>query len=212
MSGLLSAFDPPPPLMLPQTGRTKSRRASTPSGSQLTLTSVQRALRYAQSCIWHMAVELLFLNLIRYARAWLWHMVVGFLFSDRSRNIMSWLVLLILRLEWDVIATYSWGSAALSWLYRALCDGCTRTGENANLGGCAYLLQVWMWDHFPSVDHTGVCLRYSLTFLFSLCMFCTKCVLLTIRNFIYRKGHLRTSNPSPQWATAGATSQTLQAP
>jgi hypothetical protein len=43
---------------------------------------------------------------------------------------------------------YSWGSVSLSWLYRALCDGCTRTDENANLGGCAYLLQVWMWERF----------------------------------------------------------------
>jgi hypothetical protein len=32
--------------------------------------------------------------------------------------------------------------AALAWLYHALCDGCSRTGPNANLRGCAYLLQV----------------------------------------------------------------------
>jgi len=85
----------------------------------------------------------------RYARAWLWHMVAGFLFSDGSGNTISWMVLPILRLEWDVIATFSWGSAVLAWLYRALCDGCRRTGANANLGGCAYLLQVWMWERFP---------------------------------------------------------------
>jgi hypothetical protein len=36
-------------------------------------------------------------------------MVVGFLFSDGSGNTISWLVLPILYLEWDVIATYSWG-------------------------------------------------------------------------------------------------------
>jgi hypothetical protein len=75
-------------------------------------------------------------------------MVVGFLFSDGSGNTISWLVLPILHLEWDVIVTYSWGSAALSWLYHALCDGCMRTGENTNLGGCAYLLQVWMCECF----------------------------------------------------------------
>jgi hypothetical protein len=34
------------------------------------------------------------------------------------------------------------GSAALSWLCRALCDGYRRTGENVNLGGCAYLIHV----------------------------------------------------------------------
>jgi len=85
----------------------------------------------------------------RYARAWLWHMVAGFLFPDGSGNTISWLLLPILRLEWDMIATYSWGSATLAWLYRALCDACTRKGENANLGGCAFLLQVWMWERFP---------------------------------------------------------------
>jgi hypothetical protein len=65
-----------------------------------------------------------------------------FLFVDGSENTISWLVLLLLRLKWDVIGTYSWGSAALAWLYRALCDGCSRTGLNANLEGCVYLLQV----------------------------------------------------------------------
>jgi hypothetical protein len=43
----------------------------------------------------------------RYAQGWLWHMVVGFLFLDGSGNIISWLVLPLLRLEWDVIGTYS---------------------------------------------------------------------------------------------------------
>jgi hypothetical protein len=76
-------------------------------------------------------------------------MIVGFLFSDGSGNTISWLVLPLLRLEWDVIDTYSWGLAALAWLYHALCDGCSRTDANANLGGCVYLLQVWMWEHFP---------------------------------------------------------------
>jgi hypothetical protein len=78
----------------------------------------------------------------RYARAWLWHMVADFLFVDGSGNTISWLVLQLLRLEWDVIGTYSWGLAALASLYHALCDGCSRTGRNANLRGCVYLLQV----------------------------------------------------------------------
>jgi hypothetical protein len=85
----------------------------------------------------------------RYAWAWLWHMVAGFLFSDGSRNIISWLVLPLLHLEWDVIVTYNWGLGTLAWLYHVLCDGCSRTGANAKLGGCTYLLQVWMWEHFP---------------------------------------------------------------
>jgi hypothetical protein len=64
-------------------------------------------------------------------------MVASFLFSDGSENTISWMVLLLLRLEWDVIDMYSWGSAALAWLYSVMCDDCLRTGQNANLGGCA---------------------------------------------------------------------------
>jgi hypothetical protein len=40
-------------------------------------------------------------------------MVLRFLFSDGSGNTISWLVLSILCLEWDVIATFSWGKAPL---------------------------------------------------------------------------------------------------
>jgi hypothetical protein len=64
-------------------------------------------------------------------------MVAGFLFSNGSGNTISWLVLPLFCLEWDVIVTYSWGLAALAWLYRALCDGCLRMSRNANLRGCA---------------------------------------------------------------------------
>jgi hypothetical protein len=85
----------------------------------------------------------------RHARAWLWHMVAGFLFPDGSGNTISWLMVPILSMPWDLIRTYSWGSATLAWLYRALCDACLRTAENSNLGGCAYLLQMWMWERFP---------------------------------------------------------------
>ena len=44
---------------------------------------------------------------------------------------------------------YSWGLATLAWLYRQLCDGCKRSGADSNLGGCAYLLQIWVWERFP---------------------------------------------------------------
>ncbi|CAL5079069.1 unnamed protein product [Urochloa decumbens] len=85
----------------------------------------------------------------RYARAWLWHLVGGFLFPDSSGNTISWMWLPIIGQEWDNIANYSWGTAALGWLYRQMCDGYRRSGGNANLGGCAYLLQLWMWEHIP---------------------------------------------------------------
>jgi hypothetical protein len=111
--------------------------------------------------------------MFRYARAWLWHMVAGFLFVDESGNTISWLVLPLLRLEWDVIGMYSWGLAAPAWLYHALCDGCSRMGPNANLGGCAYLLQVWMWECFivaRSFRHDPQVFTYLVIFImYTLC-------------------------------------------
>jgi hypothetical protein len=113
----------------------------------------------------------------RYAQTWLWHMVAGFLFSDGSENTISWLVLPLLRLEWDIIGTYSWGSAALAWLYCALCDGFLRIGPNANLGGCTYLLQIWMWERFPVArlyHHAPQVCGYLLIFIIHI--FCWLCL------------------------------------
>jgi hypothetical protein len=89
------------------------------------------------------------LQIQMYARAWLWHMVGGFLFPDSSGNTISWMWIPMIGQECDGIASYSWASATLSWLYRQMCDACRRSGPNANLGGCAYLLQLWMWERLP---------------------------------------------------------------
>jgi hypothetical protein len=100
-------------------------------------------------------------------------MVAGFLFADGSGNTISWLVLLLLRLEWDVIGMYSWGLAALAWLYRALCDGCSRTGQNVNLRGGVYLLPVWMWERFTVArpfHHDPQVFTYLIVFImYTLC-------------------------------------------
>jgi hypothetical protein len=85
----------------------------------------------------------------RYAKVWLWHMVAQFLFLDTSRNIVLWMVLPQLRQPWEHIAQYGWGSATLAWLYRQLCEACRWAQPNSNLGGCMYLLQIWIWEHIP---------------------------------------------------------------
>ena len=85
----------------------------------------------------------------RYARVWLWHLFGGFLFPDGSGNTISWMILPILGQQWENIAQYSWGSATLAWMYRQLCDACRRIANDSNLGGCAYLLQIWIWERFP---------------------------------------------------------------
>jgi hypothetical protein len=59
---------------------------------------------------------------------------------------MSWMVLPLLGQDWDNICGYSWGLAVLLWLYRQLCDACMRSEQDTNLGGCAYLQQIWIWE------------------------------------------------------------------
>jgi hypothetical protein len=65
------------------------------------------------------------------------------------------------------------GSAALAWLYRSLCDRVYRSGPHANLGGCAYLLQIWMWEHFsvarPNYHDPLVCTHLPFFIIHNLC-------------------------------------------
>jgi hypothetical protein len=85
----------------------------------------------------------------QYARAWLWHLLGAFLFPDGSGNTVSNMWLAILQEDWEQIGQYSWGSEVLAWLYRQLCEASRRSGRRSNLGGCAYLMQIWMWERFP---------------------------------------------------------------
>ena len=80
----------------------------------------------------------------RYARVWLWHLVASFLLPDASGNTVSWMVLPQLREPWENIAAYNWGSATHAWLYRQLCEACRRDYRTSNIGGCMYLLQLWI--------------------------------------------------------------------
>jgi hypothetical protein len=77
-------------------------------------------------------------------------MVATFLLPDASGNTVSWMVLPQLREPWENIATYSWGSATLAWLYRQLCEACRRGEKTSNIGGCTYLLQLWIWERIPT--------------------------------------------------------------
>uniref|UniRef100_A0ACD5ZJE6 Uncharacterized protein n=1 Tax=Avena sativa TaxID=4498 RepID=A0ACD5ZJE6_AVESA len=44
---------------------------------------------------------------------------------------------------------WSWGSAALAFLYRQLDKACRRTRAEAYIGGPLLLLSVWIWERFP---------------------------------------------------------------
>jgi hypothetical protein len=59
------------------------------------------------------------------------------------------MVLPLLGQDLDNIRGYSCGSTFLAWLYRQLCDACRQSGQDVNFSGCAYLLQVWIWECIP---------------------------------------------------------------
>lgn len=83
-----------------------------------------------------------------HARAWILHMFGTVLFPDATGDIASWMFIPCL-MDWDQAGTYSWGSAVLAFLYRQLCEACRRRKAKSSLGGCVYLLQLWMWTRLP---------------------------------------------------------------
>src|SRR4051812_46170926 len=57
----------------------------------------------------------------QYARAYLWYVLTKVVFSDATGNSALWMFLQLLN-NWDT--QYSWGSAALAYLYRQVRDIC----------------------------------------------------------------------------------------
>uniref|UniRef100_A0A8I6YSC5 Aminotransferase-like plant mobile domain-containing protein n=1 Tax=Hordeum vulgare subsp. vulgare TaxID=112509 RepID=A0A8I6YSC5_HORVV len=79
----------------------------------------------------------------RFVRAYLWNLLTQVVFPDGTGDTASWMFLDPLR-DWDV--KWSWGSAALAFLYRQLDGACMRSKPTSTLGGFVWDLQVWMWE------------------------------------------------------------------
>ncbi|QHN93726.1 uncharacterized protein DS421_17g595120 [Arachis hypogaea] len=88
----------------------------------------------------------------RYARAYIMILLGTQLFADKSGNRIHirWLPY-VARLE--ELGTYSWGSAALAWLYRCMCRVANR--HVVKLAGSLQLLQSWIFWHFPRFRPAG---------------------------------------------------------
>ncbi|SPT21044.1 unnamed protein product [Triticum aestivum] len=82
----------------------------------------------------------------QYARAYLWYVLTKVVFSDATGNSALWMFLELLN-NWDT--QYSWGSAALAYLYRQLDMACRRQGDTSSLAGFVWSLSVWMWERIP---------------------------------------------------------------
>ncbi|XP_072094207.1 serine/threonine-protein phosphatase 7 long form homolog [Arachis hypogaea] len=88
----------------------------------------------------------------RYARAYIMMLLGTQLFGDKSGNRIHirWLPYVV-RLE--EMGTYSWGSAALAWLYRCMCRVANR--NVIKLAGPLQLLQSWIFWRFPRFRPPG---------------------------------------------------------
>ncbi|RYQ96748.1 hypothetical protein Ahy_B08g092618 [Arachis hypogaea] len=87
-----------------------------------------------------------------YARAYILMLLSSQLFADKNANRvhLRWLPYLA---SMDDLGRYSWGSAALAWLYRCLCRGTNR--NVVNLASPLQLLQSWIFWRFPSLRPSG---------------------------------------------------------
>jgi hypothetical protein len=82
----------------------------------------------------------------RYARAYILEMLGGSVFADTSGDMVHLLWLMFLD-DFDTAGEYSWGSAALAWLYRQLCNAAK--ARTKDIGGALILVQLWAWSRFP---------------------------------------------------------------
>ncbi|XP_065849566.1 protein MAIN-LIKE 1-like [Euphorbia lathyris] len=81
------------------------------------------------------------------AIGWMWLMLGSTLFVDKSVDRIQAACLLEVHDGLNDVTGYSWGSAALAYLYRQL--GIASRGDCGQITGCLTLLQAWIYEYFP---------------------------------------------------------------
>lgn len=79
--------------------------------------------------------------------AWMFVMFGSTLFVDKSGTRIRPSCLSEVKDGLDGVGGYSWGSAALAYLYRQL--GIASRGDCSGIAGCLTLLQAWIYEYFP---------------------------------------------------------------
>ena len=80
-----------------------------------------------------------------------YHLLVqmgALLFMEKSTNRVSLLTLPLFN-PISNARQYSWGSAALAWLYRQLCSASKK--DTMQIGGALLLVQLWAYSRFPQI-------------------------------------------------------------
>ncbi|CAN1759556.1 Serine/threonine-protein phosphatase 7 long form homolog, partial [Linum perenne] len=91
---------------------------------------------------------------LRYARAYTWVLLGAILLAERTGDLIP---VHLLRLIGDsaVASTFSWGSAVLAWLYKAMRRAAFFTAGSqrgtGDLGGFTLLVQLWALERFPII-------------------------------------------------------------
>ncbi|CAN1263421.1 Protein MAIN-LIKE 2, partial [Linum perenne] len=89
-----------------------------------------------------------------YARAYAWVLVGVVLLADRSGDLIP-VHLLRLLCESGDAGSFSWGSAVLAWLYKAMGRAAFFTGTSqkgtGDIGGFTLLVQLWALERFPYI-------------------------------------------------------------
>ncbi|CAN1767996.1 Serine/threonine-protein phosphatase 7 long form homolog [Linum perenne] len=89
-----------------------------------------------------------------YARAYAWVLVGAVLLADRSGDLIP-VHLLRLLCESGDAGSFSWGSAVLAWLYKAMGRAAFFTGTSqkgtGDIGGFTLLVQLWALERFPYI-------------------------------------------------------------
>ncbi|CAN1851704.1 Protein MAIN-LIKE 1, partial [Linum perenne] len=89
-----------------------------------------------------------------YARAYAWVLVGAVLLADQSGDLISVHLLRLLSESGDA-GSFSWGSAVLAWLYKAMGRAAFFTGASqkgtSDIGGFTMLVQLWALERFPYI-------------------------------------------------------------
>ncbi|QHO59446.1 Serine/threonine protein phosphatase 7 long form isogeny [Arachis hypogaea] len=103
-------------------------------------------LKWLRTRLQQMTLDLDDNGLMQYARCYILYLLGGVLLPDKANNIVHVRYLPLLA-EYDAIGTYSWGSAVLCWLYRAMCLAMDYSVEG--MTGCHTLLMSWIYYRLP---------------------------------------------------------------
>ncbi|KAE8809010.1 mutator protein [Hordeum vulgare] len=76
----------------------------------------------------------------------MWYVISRTIFADGTGKNAPWMWLKALTVFDN---KFSWGSAALAYLYRQLDDACRRSTKDGGVGGCMLLLLIWSWERLP---------------------------------------------------------------